>query len=269
MAARSQGIPVAHYPRCFGCGTANPRGMRLAVRWDGARAKAEYVPPADAEGGPGVVHGGYLGAIADEVMSLAATNAGEVPAMTRRIVLDYRAPTLTEHPIEIEAKVVEQAGRKIVTRLVATSKEYGHTCFEASGIYIKVPVEAWLEQMAAQGLDTSAIDFSGGDPSNYFRWQLTALREAFRRGRLDRPVTVSLVLEDVTPAEWRLEAGPDAFRADELPGTVADVSFRGSFAGWQAVLDSADQAAAGTTDGAIEGDPEVLRAFVRAFEFRV
>jgi acyl-coenzyme A thioesterase PaaI-like protein len=245
--------------------------MRLAVLWDGVRAKASYTAPAHSEGGPGVVHGGYLSAIADEVMSLAATSAGEVPAMTRRIELDYRAPTLSGQPIEIEARVVEHAGRKIVTRLVATSKEHGHTCFEASGIYIKVPAEMWLEQMAAQGLDTGSIDFGGGDPSNYFRWQLMALRDAFRPGRLDRSVTLRLRLADVEPSEWRLRAGPDAFEAD--PGSVADadIAFEGSFAAWQAVLDHADdparagRALGGTTDG----DPTVLRAFVAAFEFRV
>src|SRR5262249_12375505 len=79
---------ISHYPRCFGCGNANDRGLRLDAQWDGEELVARHTAPIDAEGGPGVVHGGYVAALVDETMALAASAFANSPAMTRRIEID-------------------------------------------------------------------------------------------------------------------------------------------------------------------------------------
>jgi acyl-coenzyme A thioesterase PaaI-like protein len=259
------GKRLVHYPNCYGCGSANSVGLQLDVSWDGSTASATFVPPATHEGGPGIAHGGFLGGVVDEVMALTAFEAAQAPAMTRRLEIDYRAPTLTGRPLTLSAHAVEEGERKVIVEMVATAEE-GHVCFEARGVYVKVPIDAWATQMVEeQGRSTRELDFAGGDPSNYFRWQLQGVREGFRRDRLSRPLTVVLDVCDVDPSVWTIRLD-DAAHVDEGDSDAADVRVVGDFAAVQALWDLSTPANRIVADGLAEvnGDVELLEDFRNA-----
>ncbi|MEV6364440.1 PaaI family thioesterase [Nocardia asteroides] len=73
-------IPDYH---CFGCSPHNPTGLRLTFtpRDDGALVAAFRLGRA-FESYPGVVHGGLIGVICDEVMGNLIVLARQVPAFT-------------------------------------------------------------------------------------------------------------------------------------------------------------------------------------------
>jgi acyl-coenzyme A thioesterase PaaI-like protein len=59
---------------CFGCGPANPKGLRIKSHWEGDPAAApapppkfvmEYTPAPHHQAFPGVVNGGILGTLMD------------------------------------------------------------------------------------------------------------------------------------------------------------------------------------------------------------
>lgn len=257
-----------HYPGCFGCGSANPDGLQLDVRWDGSAAVAELRPPARYEGGPGVVHGGFVGSLVDEVMALAAFEVAQRPAMTRRLEIDYRSPTLTDQPLRLVARPVDESERKVVVELVATTDEDKRVCFEARGVYVKVPLDAWAQQMAAQGRSVRGIDFSGGDPSNFFRWQMAGLPEAFVPDRLRRPLRLVLEITDVVPSLWTVTAG-ESVSVEHGDDPAADARWVSDFAGMQDFWDdtlSMEEIVAGVSVR-IEGDPAAFGELRDALEY--
>jgi len=260
---------VMHYPRCFGCGTANAGGLKLEAHWDGSELRIEHSAPIDSEGGPGVVHGGYVASLVDEAMALTASAFAGTPAMTRRVELDYLAPTLIESPIEITARVAETGARKIVIELTARSLEHGYECFSARGVYIRVPPDKWIEQMRAKQRTTTKLDFAGGDPSNYFRWQTQGLQSVFVADRVAREVTVAVVIDDVTPPEWTFAATRHGLEVSEGRPEHVDATFHGSFTAWQDYTHD-ERALADLVDAGrarVDGDPAALDVFVGCLDF--
>jgi acyl-coenzyme A thioesterase PaaI-like protein len=262
---------VSHYPRCFGCGEANPSGLGLRAHWDGSELRAVHTAPLDAEGGPGVVHGGYIGALVDEAMALAATSACDDVPMTRRIELDFRAPTLVGTPIAITARVAEERDRTLLIDLTAESTEHGYVCFEARGVYVKVPAETWLERMETQQRGTMAIDFAKGDPSNWFRWQSRKfITEIFAAGRLGADVTLGVELADVEPSRWTFAATGEGVSVEEGHRDALDVVFHGDFSAWQDYIhrEATLEALGAGGRGRAEGDVAALERFVDCLEWR-
>jgi acyl-coenzyme A thioesterase PaaI-like protein len=52
---------------CFGCGPSHPIGFRLAFTREEDRVCTRFVPGAQYQGPPGVMHGGLVTALADEL----------------------------------------------------------------------------------------------------------------------------------------------------------------------------------------------------------
>lgn len=52
---------------CFGCGPEHPHGFRLAFDRDGDDIVTRYTPGEHQQGAPGLMHGGLISTLADEV----------------------------------------------------------------------------------------------------------------------------------------------------------------------------------------------------------
>lgn len=259
---------LRHYPSCFGCGTANPHGLGLEVVWDGSVATAELVPEQRYEGVPGVVHGGYLSTIADEVMALVATEVAGEPAMTKRLALDLRTPVFTGKRLRVRSSVTERSG----TRLTVALEAFGHQdrlCYLATGVFVTIPMKRWVRAIQAQGRGPESIDWSSGSASDFFRWQMAGgLKVVFRSQEMDAAVRVGLRLADVEPPAWTIVAGPDGVLASEGGGDQ-DVTFDGSFRAWQELIHhtvTLDELLA-SDRATVGGDPAALTRFVRAIDF--
>ncbi len=75
---------------------------------------ADYTVPARYQGYPGVVHGGIIAAMLDEVTSRTIFR-GEPPrfVVTARLSVRYRKPVPVETPLRLTGRVVEEKGRAI------------------------------------------------------------------------------------------------------------------------------------------------------------
>ena len=98
--------------RCFGCGQANPAGLRLEflLAEDSSVVSFPTVPDS-SEGPPGFLHGGIIATLLDEAMSKAVRARG-LTTMTRQMEIDYLRPVPSGTPIRIEGRVVRSEGRK-------------------------------------------------------------------------------------------------------------------------------------------------------------
>ncbi|NPV29111.1 MAG: PaaI family thioesterase [Firmicutes bacterium] len=119
------------YKGCFVCGDENPAGLGVRFFYvDGEGARGEFLPDARWEGYPGVVHGGILAALLDEVMYKAVFAQGEL-TVTAGIEVRYHHPARVGIPLELKGWV-EGRKRRLITargeirgaggRLVAAAK---------------------------------------------------------------------------------------------------------------------------------------------------
>lgn len=104
--------------RCFGCGPANPVGLRIGSRPsvdDPAVLVARWRPGKDHEAFAGVVNGGILGTLLDcHANWTASWHLMRVRAVDRpptTVTLEYgirlRRPTPSDRPIDLRAWVVD------------------------------------------------------------------------------------------------------------------------------------------------------------------
>jgi len=88
---------------CFVCGRQNPIGLKLDFFEDAdiGQVVSHFEVPGEYQGYPGVVHGGVIAAVLDEVSGRAIMQNGSYEDLmaTLRLTIRYRRPTPTETPL--------------------------------------------------------------------------------------------------------------------------------------------------------------------------
>ncbi len=102
---------------CFGCGVNNPIGLKLKFVKDGDGIRTEYKPDKMMQGWPGLLHGGIVATLLDEVMSNVAYATGKT-CLTAEMNLRQRKPIDINETLVISAwitrhrsKIIETAGK--------------------------------------------------------------------------------------------------------------------------------------------------------------
>lgn len=196
---------VSHYPGCWGCGQGE-NGLRVTGQWDGERLTVEHVPAPAYQGGPGLVHGGYLAALADEILGLVAAAVQPVPPMSRHLEIDYRAAAAVGKPLAVSARVEDRSGRKLVATMDATNPD-GGVCFTARGIYVSVPLERWLKGLGQGEVDQAVLRLDQQNPADYLRLHTAWLDERAARGEVTRDLSLELRLRGVEPGTFTVTVG--------------------------------------------------------------
>lgn len=102
--------PLKTYPNCFGCGDANPIGLRLAYRREGERLVTDFTPAEAHQGWPGIVHGGIITTLLYEVMENLPYADGKI-AMMRHMQTRFRKPARIGERITAAAWFTSENGR--------------------------------------------------------------------------------------------------------------------------------------------------------------
>lgn len=98
---------------CFVCGVENPVSLGLRFYETGRdEVTAEYTVPDRYQGYPGMVHGGVVAAMLDEVVGRAAMAGDPNRFMfTGRLCLTYRKPVPLGQPLRMVGRLVRRRGR--------------------------------------------------------------------------------------------------------------------------------------------------------------
>ncbi|QKT07420.1 PaaI family thioesterase [Gordonia sp. X0973] len=113
-------------------GLRNPIAPPLHVRHVDGVASAEATIGPAYEGPPGLVHGGIVALLLDQVLGSAADHAG-VPGMTGTLTVRYRRGTRLG-PLRVHARVDRVEGVK--TFAVGQVETADGVCAEAEGIFV-------------------------------------------------------------------------------------------------------------------------------------
>lgn len=121
---------------CYGCGSANERGLHMTFRLEGERTICEYTPCAYQQGYPGRMHGGVVSTLIDETMGWAVYHAREWGA-TARLNIRYRHPVALDQTLRIEAWVAKNRGRLMELRAEVLGED-GRLLAEGDGVFMKL-----------------------------------------------------------------------------------------------------------------------------------
>jgi uncharacterized protein (TIGR00369 family) len=129
---------------CFGCGPANPQGLRVRSFVAGEEVVATWTPQPHHQAFPGVLNGGIVGALLDCHSNWAAihhlmtrSGAAKAPCMvTADFHVKLRRPAPVEGPVRLQARVVESAEDRAVVE--ATLEAGDKVCATCRGTFVAV-----------------------------------------------------------------------------------------------------------------------------------
>ena len=97
---------------CFICGLQNPVGLHMSIYndHDGNCIYSDITIPDQYQSYPGVVHGGIVATMLDEISGRATIMNGDDQNLmvTMKLEVKYRLPTPTNTPWKIVGRVVSQ-----------------------------------------------------------------------------------------------------------------------------------------------------------------
>jgi acyl-coenzyme A thioesterase PaaI-like protein len=98
---------------CFVCGRSNPVGLYMQFHDDGElEVISDYTVPAHYQGYPGIVHGGVVAAMLDEVVArVSMIDDPHHFMMSVRLQVLYRHPVPIETALIIRGRIVRMRGR--------------------------------------------------------------------------------------------------------------------------------------------------------------
>ena len=116
---------------CFVCGLENPIGLRLVFEEDEERVWTEFTPRQEHQGWPGVLHGGLVCTLLDEVMARVfffdeerwmVTAKMEVrikntPPVGQRYIASARVTANRKRLVEAESEIALEDGTAIAVVL--------------------------------------------------------------------------------------------------------------------------------------------------------
>jgi acyl-coenzyme A thioesterase PaaI-like protein len=130
---------------CFICGVENPVGLRLHIyQTEPGVIESEYIAPEHFQGYPGVLHGGIVAALLDEISGRAQMGSDPLNPrfmFTGKLEIRYRKNV----PVGKKLKVVGKAGKSKRNLAEAWAGIYdaetNELLAEASAMHIDVPKE--------------------------------------------------------------------------------------------------------------------------------
>ena len=123
---------------CFGCGRQNPIGLKLSFYEDGKQVWAPWTPAREHQGYEGIVHGGLISTVLDEVMSWAIY-VRKLWAVTGTMNVRYRKPVRVGDVLTARAWVETVTGRKVDVRAQLVRDSDDQVLADATALFIRVP----------------------------------------------------------------------------------------------------------------------------------
>jgi acyl-coenzyme A thioesterase PaaI-like protein len=120
---------------CFACGTLNLDGLGIVHHVEPGRSWTELTLDRRFEGWEGIVHGGIVSTILDEVMAWSLVDADSW-GLTARLTVEFKRPVPLGRPIHAEGWITQSRRRVATTagRIVAAGT--GEVLATAEALYI-------------------------------------------------------------------------------------------------------------------------------------
>jgi acyl-coenzyme A thioesterase PaaI-like protein len=128
---------------CFVCGLENPVGLRLRIyRTEPGVIETTYTAPEHFQGYPGVLHGGIVASLLDEISGRAHMGDPSAPRFmfTGKIEIKYRKNVPIGEPLRIVGKAGKSRA-KMAEGWAGIYNQAGTLLAEATTLLIDVPAD--------------------------------------------------------------------------------------------------------------------------------
>jgi acyl-coenzyme A thioesterase PaaI-like protein len=152
---------------CFGCGRLNEHGLQLNLipDPDGYGVFTAFVPASRTEGYTGMVHGGIITTVLDEVMAWSLARHG-IWAVTGQLTTRYRKPVGLGEATTAIGFLVRDRGRAIEMRGEIRRDADRVLLANATATFIRVPpskASEWQSRYGSFGAAEPTEPMEGGD----------------------------------------------------------------------------------------------------------
>ena len=147
MEMQTQSLQEIYAPNgtCFGCGPANPQGLRIRSLVMDGQMVATWRPQPHHAMAPGILNGGIIGTLCDCHCNWTAAYAlmqrdglAEIPpTVTVEYQIKLLRPTPTDTPLRIIADVVRLGNRSATTQCVVRAADIETATCEAKFVIVK------------------------------------------------------------------------------------------------------------------------------------
>jgi uncharacterized protein (TIGR00369 family) len=129
---------LPHTKSCFVCGEDNPVGLRQRFETDGRVVRTRFTPRAEHAGFKGVIHGGILATLLDEIMVWACAVQTRQFGFCAEMTIRYQRPATPGSELLVEAELVaDRRGRVFETKAVVRNSA-GDVLAQATGKYMPI-----------------------------------------------------------------------------------------------------------------------------------
>jgi acyl-coenzyme A thioesterase PaaI-like protein len=136
--------PQANSKMCFICGLENPVGLKLRIyQVEPGVIESRYTAPEHFQGYPGVLHGGIVATILDEISGRAHMGDSENPRFmfTAKLEVKYRKNVPIGKPLRIVGRAGRDKGRSAEGWAGIYDAETGDLLAEGNTLLVNVPQE--------------------------------------------------------------------------------------------------------------------------------
>ncbi len=141
MAEERIEIPKPQGHNCFACGTENSIGLNLQFYRLADTVCTELTLQRRYEGWEGVVHGGIVSTLLDEVMSWAIMYTKKVFLVTRKMDIKYVRPVLVGIPLKVAGRLVDDSEPPKIKARAEIRDEQGRLLVRSNAEFVEIPKE--------------------------------------------------------------------------------------------------------------------------------
>ena len=123
---------------CFACGRQNPCGLKLEFEERNETYISHFTGEAQHQGYDGIMHGGIVGTLLDEIMARYVFAKG-FNAVTARLEVRYIKPTPIGVPLLIKGRITRVKGRLYETAGVIELPDGTVTAEGTAKVYVTDP----------------------------------------------------------------------------------------------------------------------------------
>jgi len=126
---------IIKYSGCFVCGDKNPHGLCIAFYYDRDQVVGEYTTDEKFQGYQGIVHGGLVSTLLDEIMAKAVL-ARQRYCMTVEMTVRFKKAIPVGTKLRLTGRVTQDRRRLLETAGEVTGED-GAVYATATGKYLE------------------------------------------------------------------------------------------------------------------------------------
>jgi acyl-coenzyme A thioesterase PaaI-like protein len=108
---------------CFGCSPTHPIGFRLKFQCEGDEVVTRYTPPEQFQGPPGVLHGGLVTTLADEIAAWTIVGLKRRFGFTASLEGRLKKPVRIGEEVTGRGRIVADRGRVVTIGVTLHQQE--------------------------------------------------------------------------------------------------------------------------------------------------